>query len=167
MTQDMTFYESLALWSEVLGAVAFFVVLIFGFIKYLTPAVAAVEASRNAELRDAEARRDSAKAEVEKARAELEVAEKDAIAIRARGTDDAEREGKKIIADATSGGEHLVHTAEGELDRARIAGRDALRAEIVARALEIAREQAPKRIDERIQTGLISGVVDRLESERT
>jgi F0F1-type ATP synthase membrane subunit b/b' len=167
MTGGMTFYESLALWSEVLGAVAFLVVLVVGFMKYLTPAVAAATAARNAGLRDAEARRDKAKADVAAARAELETAEQDAISIRARGVEDASREREKIVAEATSSGEHAVHSAEGELDRARMAGSDALRADIVARALEIAREQAPKRVSAGMQSGLMADVVDRLESEKT
>ncbi|MGH7706323.1 MAG: hypothetical protein ACREM8_05465 [Vulcanimicrobiaceae bacterium] len=166
MSATTHFLEQLALWSQIIGALAFLAAMIWIFQKYLLPAVGAAERAKNAAIREAEDRRDRAKGDVIAARAELDQAERDAVAIRARVVGEAQREHERIIAETLDGGERLVRNAEGELDRARLAGRARLRDDLVRRALEIAREQAPGKLDPALNARLVGDVVARLERGR-
>ncbi len=166
MSATTHFLEQLALWSQIIGALAFLAAMIWIFQKYLLPAVGAAERAKNAAIREAEDRRDRAKGDVIAARAELDQAERDAVAIRARVVGEAQRERERIIAETLDGGERLVRNAEGELDRARLAGRARLRDDLVRRALEIAREQAPGKLDPALNARLVGDVVARLERGR-
>jgi F-type H+-transporting ATPase subunit b len=156
------FYEGLAVWSQVAGSVAFLAVLVYLFNRLVRPAVAASQERKNAELAEAERRRDAAKELVLVARVELGSAGEDVRAIAARAERDAAHERARIIGDATSEGERLVRNAEGELGRARSAARDALREELVERALQIAREAAA-RVDAETNARVVGGLVDRIE----
>ena len=57
MESTNAFFVQVALWSQVAGAVAFLVVLVVMFRKFLIPAVDANEEARNAQIAEAEARR--------------------------------------------------------------------------------------------------------------
>lgn len=162
METQNAFFENVALWSQVLGAVAFFVVLILLFRKYLIPAVKANQDARNAEIAETEARLARMQAEGAKARGELERADQDAAQIRARmaGTVRADRE--HILAEAKADGERLVHNAEGELERARLAARDRLRVEFIEKALVQARAQASSRVSADLDGRLVESTVDAL-----
>jgi F-type H+-transporting ATPase subunit b len=159
---DHAMFEAIALWSQVVCAVVFLLVIIWVFRKYLLPGVIAAESARNAELAEAEKRREASKAEIAKARAELEVADRDAASIVQRATADAQREAERIVADAQAEAERTVRNAEGELQRARIAAQSALRTEYLARALERARREADLRIDAETNTRLVHATVDAL-----
>ncbi len=156
------FFESVALWSQVLGAVVFLIVLILLFRKYLIPAVEANERARNAEIAEAEARRERVRAEAGTARAEVEGAQRDAAEIRARVETVVEREHDQLVAEARADGERMVRNAQGELERARMAARDRLRIELIEKALLQARAQAAGRVDERTNTRLVNETVDDL-----
>ena len=156
------FFEAVALWSQVLGAVVFLIVLILLFRKYLIPAVEANEKARNAEIAEAEARRERVRAEAAAARGEVEGAQRDAAEIRARVDAVVKREHDHLVAEARADGERMVRNAEGELERARMAARDRLRIELIEKALLQARAQAPGRVDERTNTRLVNETVDDL-----
>lgn len=164
-TQRATF-EAIALWSQVVCAIVFAVVLVLIFRKYLLPAVAAAQAARNAELANAERRREAVKADVARARAEVEAADRDAASISARVADDAKREAARILAEAKDDGERTVRNAEGELGRARLGAQAQLRAEFIDRALQLARRQADARIDATANARLVDATVDTLVADR-
>jgi F0F1-type ATP synthase membrane subunit b/b' len=136
------FYESLAVWSQVVASVLFLVALVAAWIKWIAPAVLAGQARKNAELLESERRRDEAKAGAERAQAEIAAADADALAIRERAEADARRLHDKIVADGLAEGARLMHNAEGELERARVAARDRLRTDLLEKAMEIARRSA-------------------------
>jgi F-type H+-transporting ATPase subunit b len=167
MTEAANSYEAISVWSQVIGASLFLILLILGFRKYLMPAVVAAEKAKNAEIAETESRRDKAKTDVSTARGELEAADADANAIRARGRTDAQREHEKIVADAKSDGERIVRNAEGELDRARGNAKEAFRAEMIERALQMARKAADARIDAATNTQIVNATVTTLEREGT
>ena len=155
------FYESLAIWSQIFGSIAFIIVLVWLFNRFVTPAVIASQERKNAELLEAERRRDVAKQDVTVAQGEREAADTTAAGIRDRAKRDAEREHVRIVTEATGEGERVVRNAEGELGRARGAARDLLREEILDRALQIAREAAGRVDDatnERLVTGVLAGI---------
>jgi F-type H+-transporting ATPase subunit b len=156
------FFEAVALWSQVLGAVVFLIVVILLFRKYLIPAVEANEKARNAEIADAEARRERVRAEAAAARGEVESAQRDAAEIRARVDMVVKREHDHLVAEARADGERMVRNAEGELERARMAARDRLRIELIEKALLQARSQAAGRVDERTNARLVNETVDDL-----
>lgn len=157
-----TFYDQLAQWSEIVGGLAFIVVAIVLFQKYVLPAVRSAQIARNADLVDTEHRRDALKAEVGKARAELEAADRDAASIKSRARSDAEREGERLVSEATADGERAVFSAEGELARARMAAQAHLRTEFIDRALQAARAKADSRIDAATNARLVSTTVETL-----
>ena len=156
------FFDAVARWSQILGAIAFFAVLIWLFRKYLMGAVHAAEAQRNAELAASERRREQVKSEVAQARAAVEAADRDAVSIKARVAEDAQHEAERIVADAKADGERLVHNAEGELQRARLSAQAQLRHEFIERALQLARHEAGARIDERTNARLVTATLESI-----
>ena len=157
-----TFYEQLAQWSEIVGGFAFVVVAVLLFGKYVLPAVRATQVASNADLVNAETRRETLKSDVVKARAELEAADRDAQAIKARAAADAAREHERLVSEARADGERAVANAHGELGRARLAGQARLRAEFLERALELARTRAAARIDTATNARLVGSTVAAL-----
>jgi F0F1-type ATP synthase membrane subunit b/b' len=158
------FYEALAVWSQVAGSVAFIVVLVYIFNRFVGPAVAASEQRKNAELADAERRRDAAKELVVVTRSEVASADDEVRAIGERAARDAAHERARIVGEAKAEGERVVRNAEGELGRARGAARERLRDELVERALQIARDAA-SRVDDGTNARVVSGVMDRIDHE--
>ena len=158
------FYEHLAVWSQVLGSVAFIVVLVYLFKRFLVPAVGASQERKNAELVEAEHRRDAAKEDVAVARRELDAVEEEVKTLRVRAAVDARRERERILADATAEGKQLVSSAEGELDRGRAAACEAFRVALLDKALEIARRSAVEGIDAEKDRALVSGVMNAVDS---
>jgi F-type H+-transporting ATPase subunit b len=157
-----SFYEQLAQWSEIVGGFAFIVVAIVLFQKYVLPAVRTAQVARNADLVNAEERRDALKAEIVKARAELEAADRDARSIKDRAAADGQRERERLVAEAKADGEHTVVNAENELARARRAAQAQLRTEFVERALQLARSTADSRIDAAVNARLVGSTVQTL-----
>ena len=156
------FYEHLAQWSEIVGGFAFVAAAVLLFQKYIAPAVRGIQIAGNADLVEAEHRRDALKAEVGKARAEVEAADRDARAIKARAEADAGRERDRLLSEAKADGERAVANARGELARARLAARAHLRTELIGRALEMARATAAGRIDAAANARLVSSTVETL-----
>ncbi|HEX3468390.1 MAG TPA: hypothetical protein VHT05_09960 [Candidatus Elarobacter sp.] len=166
MSAEDAFFETVALWSQVAGAVAFLVVLILLFRKYLIPAVKANEQARNAEVADAEKRLARMREGCDKAADEVATAERDAAEIRGRVAAVTARERERTLADATAEGNRLVHNAEGELGRARMVARDRLRVEFIEKALARARAEAPARVDAGLNGKLVERTVDDLARGR-
>jgi F-type H+-transporting ATPase subunit b len=164
MTED-PFYEMLARWSQILGALAFIAVLVYLFRKFLAPAVESAEAAKNAEIEEMERRRSVAQADLETARSETADTAARAASIRERGEHDAASERERILAEARADGERSLQNAEGELVRGRASANERLRTRILERALEIAREGAAKRVDAATNERIIASVIDSIESD--
>lgn len=154
--------QLLAMWSQIVGAIIFLLVAIWIWNKYIAPAVKAYQASKNAELAEAEARRERLRADLAAARAEVERAEADAKEIRARALADAKREHEHLLLLAGADAERIGRNAEGELERARIAARDRLRIELIDKALAKARLEAPARVDPATNERLVRRTVNDL-----
>jgi F-type H+-transporting ATPase subunit b len=159
---NANFYQSLAIWSQVLGSIAFVVVLVWLWVRFVNPAVVASQERKNAELAEAEKRRDDTKEEVEVAQREVLAADADVVAIRERAEGDAKRVHERILAEAQSEGQRVVRNAQGELERRRTAARERLRAELFERAIAIAREGAG-RLDDSTNQRLVGEVVETIE----
>jgi F-type H+-transporting ATPase subunit b len=153
------FFEQVALWSQVAGAVVFLLALIVIFRKYMVPAVVANQQARNAEIAEAETRRARMQAEAAKARIEVETADRDAAEIRSRIETIAARDRAQQLAAAKADGERVVRNAEGELERARYAARERLRVEFIEKALAKARAEAPARVDDATNRSLVESTV--------
>ncbi len=156
------FYAQVALWSTVGGALVFLGCLVYGWMRFVAPAVIAAQEKRNAELVEAETRRDALKVEVDVAKGELALADADVVAIKARATRDAERIRQAIVDDARTEGERLVRNAEGELDRGRLTAREDLHHELLSLALAHAREAAGS-LETETRRRLIDDAVESLE----
>ena len=156
------FYVELAIWSQVVASILFLIFLVWLWRRFLSPAVAASQARKNAELADSEKRRDDAKAEIETARSEVAKAENDARGIGARAQADATRLHDRIVADAKADGERVVRNAEGELDRSRAAAREQLRDELLERAVRIAR-RAAENVDDATNRRLVSETIETVD----
>ena len=154
--------EALAQWSQIVGAIIFVIAIVLIWNKYIAPGVKAYQAAKNAELADAEARREHIRADVAAARAEVERADADCREITSRVDVVNDREREKSLADAHAEAERIVRNAEGELERARIAARDRLRIEFIEKALAKARDEAAGRVGEDANRTLIAGTVDDL-----
>ena len=155
-------YESIAQYSEIVGGFAFLIVAIALFRKFVLPAVDAGQGARNADLFNAEHRRDELREQVVEARGELEAADRDAQAIATRAEADARHEHDSIIAAARREGLRLIQNARGELERGRMAGRDKLRIEFIEKALNRARELAAQSLSDAANAKLVSQTVDDL-----
>jgi F0F1-type ATP synthase membrane subunit b/b' len=156
------FYQQVATWSQILGAFAFLAVLVYLWNRFLTPAVLAAQIQKNAELAEAEKRRDAAKAQVAAAELELAKAGEDVGAIGARAVRDAGHLREKILAESKAEGERLLRNAEGELARGRLSARELLREELLTKALQMARESAAG-MSETVNSRLVAQVVESLE----
>jgi F0F1-type ATP synthase membrane subunit b/b' len=166
MESNNAFFVQVALWSQVAGAVAFLVVLILLFRKYLIPAVDANEKARNAQIAEAETRRTRMQTEASKARGEIEAADRDAAEIRKRVEHAIELDRAHALEEAEAEGARLVRNAEGELERARLAARDRLRIEFIEKALAKARTQASGRVSDAVNKALVEHTVDDLARGR-
>jgi F0F1-type ATP synthase membrane subunit b/b' len=151
--------ELLAQVSQIVGAVVFIIVAVLVWNKYIASGVKAYQASKNAELAEAEARRERMKADRAAAEAEISRADADAQEIRARIVTISGHDHAVALAEAKAEAERIVRNAEGELDRARMAARDRMRIEFIEKALAKARAEAPKRVDAATSERLIQQTV--------
>jgi F-type H+-transporting ATPase subunit b len=158
--------DQLAIYSQFAGAIIFVIVTIWLFRKFVAPALAKYEAAQNALLSEAEARREKMKADVSAARGEVETAATEAGSIEQRATADAAAEHDRIVAAAKDDAARIVRNAEGELERARMSARAALRDELVRKALESARAAASARVDTQTNARLVGATIDNVERER-
>ena len=154
--------ETLAQVSQIVGAVIFIIAAVAIWIKYIAPGVQAYQASKNAELAEAESRRERMRADVGTARTEVETADAAARTIRERVDAAAARDRAKALEDAQHEAERIVRNAEGELARARLAARDRLRVEFIEKALAKARADAPARITDATNRTLVESTVTDL-----
>ncbi len=154
--------ESLAQWSQIVGAVIFVVAIVVIWNKYVAPGVKAYQQSKNAELAEAELRREHIRADVAAARAEVERADAECREIASRAELVVKREHEKSLADAHADADRIVRNAEGELERARLAARDRLRIEVIEKALAKAREEAPARVSDAANGKLVDETVQNL-----
>jgi len=160
------FYEQLAVWSQIVASILFIGVLIYGWVRFIAPAVVKSQEQKNAELLEAEQRRDEAKATLQTAQREALEADNDVRAIAERAAHDATDLRTRIVDEARAEGTWHVKNAEGELDRSRAAARQQLRDELLEKAMGIARDAARKLddatdrrlVDEAIPGGDGSGV---------
>lgn len=157
-----SFYEALATGSQIVAAILFIVVLVYLWRRFVAPAVIAGQERKNAELIDAERRRDAAKADIDVAQREAAAADGDVRAITARGASDAVRIRERIVAEAQAESERVVRNAEGELERGRYAARERLRADLIAKAVAIARRAALE-VDDLTNRRLVSEAVDTVD----
>jgi F0F1-type ATP synthase membrane subunit b/b' len=154
--------EQLAMWSQIAGAAVFLIVAVLIWNKYIAPGVKAYQAAKNAELAEAEARRERMRAECAEAHAAIEGADADAQMIRERAASAAEHERAKTLEEAQAEAERIVRNAEGELERARLAARDRLRIEFIEKALAKARAEAPQRVGDSVDKQLVNETVGDL-----
>lgn len=162
MNQD-AFYVQVALWSQVAAAILFLGVLVWGWFKYLQPAILAAQDRHNKQIALAERHRDEAKATLDMLRTEIGGAQHDAELIRERAGAQAKREHAAAVAETRDAGERAVQSAQGEFARALAAARDRLRVEMLERALAHAREEAARRVDERANAEIVDRFVRTLE----
>ncbi len=153
------FYESLALYSQAVAAIAFVVVLVLLWRRFIAPNVIASQQRKNAELAEAERRRDEAKAAIATAQADVTTADSDAREILASGQSEAARVRERITTSARNESERIIRNADGELDRSRAAARERLRSDLLERAVAIAREAATK-VDDATNRRIIDDTVD-------
>lgn len=158
--------DQLAIYSQFAGAIIFVIVAVWLFRTFVLPALEKYQAAQNALLSEAEARREKMKADVGAARGEVEIAGREASAIEQRATADAATEHDRVVAAAKDDAARIVRNAEGELERARMSARAALREELVRKALESARTAATARVDAQTNSRLVGTTIDNVERER-
>lgn len=163
---NQAFYVSLAEWSQVAASVLFIAILVFIWMRFISPGIARSQERKNAELADAERRRDAAKADIEKARSESSATQDEIRAITARAESDARHLRDRMLAAAAAEGRRLISNAESELERGRYASRERLREELVAKAFDIARGAATY-INEGTNRRLVEEAVDAVDRQRT
>ncbi len=162
MADKVAFFEALARRSEVGGGVAFLIAAYLLFRKFMLPMVEGAAVARNADLVNAERRREQLRSDVSAARAHLEEVSREALSIRERGRADAQRERERIVAEGHAEGTRLLLNARGELERGRIVARDQLRIELIERALARARTIASEKVDDALNSRLVARTVDEL-----
>jgi F-type H+-transporting ATPase subunit b len=156
-------YEKIALLSQVISAVLFIAAMVFIWVKYIQPAVLVAEDAHNLQIAQAERHRDEAKATLDSLQGEISSAQSDASAIKQRAAAQAQREHEAVIAETRATGERAVRNAQSELDRSRVAARTQLRAELLEKALGVARTDAAVRVDEGVNARLVDAFVNHLE----
>jgi F-type H+-transporting ATPase subunit b len=158
--------QLLAQWSQIVGAIVFLIAVVAIWNKWIAPGVKAYQAAKNAELAEAESRRERMRAAVAEARGEVERADADARTIQLRIVSTVEAERARILADARAEAERIVRNADGELERARLAARDRLRIEFIEKALARARGDAVSRIDAALDERLVMKTLEDLTQGR-
>jgi F0F1-type ATP synthase membrane subunit b/b' len=158
--------DMLAIISQISGALIFVVCAVWMFNRWAQPAIVRYQAGKNAELADAESRREQIKAACNSARTEIERAEEDALEIRSRVQAVARRERAHALKQAQAEAERIVRNAGGELERARLIARDHLRIEFIEKALVKARTVAAGRVDAAIDGRLVEATVADVAARR-
>lgn len=156
-------YDEIAKWSQVISALVFYAVLVWMWFKFLAPALKTAQTNQNKVISEAERHRDEAKNALETLRGEIEGARHDAKLIRARADEQARDEASAIVTEARTAGDRALRNAQGEITRARAEGRDALRAAFAEKALELARQDAQRRVDGSMNVQLVNAFTASLE----
>lgn len=155
-------YPLIAEYSQIASAVLFVAVMVWVWNRFIQPAVLAAQENTNAQIAQAERRRDEAKAALDALQGEIAAAQRDADAIKERCVLQARNERDMLIREAQDAGERSVRSAQGELQRARNAARVRLRDELLEKALNAARVQAAHRVDEPTNARLLNAFVSSL-----
>lgn len=156
-------YTAIAEYSQIASAVLFVIVMVWIWVKFIQPAVIVSQQNANAQLAEAERHRDQAKAQLDGLHGEIENAQRDAAAIKQRVAAQAKAECEAMVVEARAAGERAVQSAQGELDRARAAARGRLRDELLDQALTLARTEAQRRVDARVNEQLVGTFLTHLE----
>ena len=156
-------YEKVAEWSQVAASVLFLAAMIWIWMKFIMPAVLQAQQKQNAQLAEAEHRRDDAKAGLDALQGELENAKRDARAMQERVAGLASAEREEALRETREAGERAVRSAEGELARSRAAARERLREELLCKALDAARAKATEHVDASVNERLVASFVSDLE----
>jgi F0F1-type ATP synthase membrane subunit b/b' len=159
-------YALIAMWSQVLSSIAFVVVMVWLWIRFLQPVINAAQENNNKVIAEGERHRDEAKAALDELGTAMDAAERDAQLIRNRGEDAAKREFDATVAAANDAGERTLRNARGELDRALAAAREQLRQDLVGKAFALARGDAERGMDRAVNERLVDGFVASLEADR-
>jgi F0F1-type ATP synthase membrane subunit b/b' len=160
-------YPAYAVWSVVASSIIFAAVIVWIFQKFLTPAVAAAQKTRNEEIAAMERKRDKALADLDDARFQQRKLEEALAEMRLRAQSDAQREREHIVQDARDDGERLVRNADGELDRVRAAGQAELRKSLITKAIHRTRERAMHEVNSEVDSRLVMNFAHALESKNS
>ena len=156
-------YEKVAEWSQVAASVLFVAAMAWIWVKFIMPAVLKAQQNQNAQLAEAEHRRDEAKAALDALQGEMESAKRDAQAMNDRVAGLAAAERESALRESREAGERAVRNAQGELERCRASARDQLRDELLNKALDAARVKAAEHVDSSVNARLVSSFVSSLE----
>lgn len=160
---DSQLYLQIAVWSQIVSSVVFLGVLIYMWARWIMPVVLAAQDRSNQQIAEAERHRDEVKGALTALRQEIETARHDAALIGDRAGTRAQHERELLIAEATEAGERALADAGRELERARAAARHRLRDEMLERALQLAREDAARRVGPDFDARFIDRFVGELE----
>lgn len=156
-------YTLIALYSQVASAALFFIAMIWIWVRFIQPAVLTAQQNQNAQLAEAERRRDEAKRVLDGLQGEIANAKRDARAIKERVTAQASGERQATLREAREAGDRTIRNAQGELARSRAAAREQLREQFLNRALQAARVRAAERVDAAVNSQLLSTFLNNLE----
>lgn len=160
---DAQFYIRLALWSQIVSSAVFIGVLVYIWVRWITPVVLAAQDRSNRKIADAERHRDEVKGALEALRAEIETARHDSALIAERAAGRAAHERELLLKEAAEAGERALADAGRELERARAAAQNRLRDEILTRALDLAREEAKARVGPELDARFVESFAGTLE----
>jgi F0F1-type ATP synthase membrane subunit b/b' len=156
-------YLQIAVWSQIVSSIVFIGLLIYMWNRWLMPVVLAAQERSNRQIAEAERHRDEVKGALTALRQEIDTARHDAALIGERATRRAQHERELLLQEATEVGERALADAGRELERARTAARHRLRDEILARALQLAREDAALKIGPEFDMRFVDRVTGELE----
>jgi F0F1-type ATP synthase membrane subunit b/b' len=131
--------------------------------RWLLPVFMAAQERSNHAIAQAEQHRDEVKGALEALREAIEAARRDAELIERRAAEHAEHERQLVLKEAADAGERALADANRELERARAAGRQRLRDELVERALGLARSEARKRVSPALDARFVERFTGSLE----
>lgn len=161
MSQQL--YIEISIWSQVVSSIVFIGVLVYAWQRWLAPVFLAAQARSNQQIAEAERHRSEAKAALDLLRTEIHTAGHDAELIAQRAKTQAEHERQAAIAETNEAGERALEEAHKELQRARAAAQLRLRADLVAQALQVAREDAMRRVGTAVDARVVERFIDSLE----
>jgi len=157
------FYVQLAAWSQIAASVLFIAVLLWLWVKFIQPAIMAAQANANRQIAEAERHRDEARAALDMLKTATNGASHDAVLIKERAAEQAQREHDAAIAASNEAGERALANARGEFERSLQSARHQFRDEILGKALDRAREESIRRIDAAADSKLVDAFVASLE----
>jgi F0F1-type ATP synthase membrane subunit b/b' len=156
-------YFQIAVWSQIVSSIVFIGAFVYVWARWVMPAVLEAQARGNRQIAEAERHRDEVKRARETLREEIETARHDAELIAKRASGRADHERQAMLREAEEAGQRALADAGRELERARAAARHRLRDELVGRALQLARDEAARRVGPALDARLVDSFADSLE----